>query len=306
MAKYILGGGVAGLVSAFYNPDHIVITDKVGGWQNLNKFKLGPRVIEVTPATTAFLRKLGFQTDKVKLVNIGYLNSGRGTPDSLPHEDFKKLYALKTRELELRHQTSIMSGGKNVLTVFDIDYDIVLQYLEAAITPSRFILGKVTDIDLENEIITWNSEVNYSDRYEEIINTLPYTLFLKLANNPFIIFGDHDFTAFHTTFLKLSYSNYTEFAEWKKQFSYVYCLDTVYHRVNFYDDYAVAEVKGMLKDYQWSYSFLDSVVIPFAQIKNSYDDLQSFTHNIQCVGRYAEWNHKIKLEQVVERWESKI
>ena len=88
MDKFILGGGVAGLVTAFYNSEYTIITDKVGGWQNANKFSLGPRFIEVTPASQAFMSRLGF-TPSTRIVKIGYCDNTNLRAFSTPPAGFR-------------------------------------------------------------------------------------------------------------------------------------------------------------------------------------------------------------------------
>ena len=290
--KFILGGGVAGLVSAFYLPEYYLITDKIGGWQNRNTFQLGPRLLEVTPATTAFLKKLNLPTNEKRIL-IGY-RVGDFTGSS-KNNNFAKQYALKTREQE--NVDAVLSGNKDVLTVFDIDYDLILKRLEDEVKV-RIIVDKITHIDLKKQNLNAN-------QWDEIVNTLPLNLFCKLSN-----FNDlqRDFTAFHTTFLKVKHTDYTKF--FYRVYDYIYSVDTAWHRCNIFRDYAVLEVKGKV-DTQLEYwpdgseifEILDKITIPFAQMKYSYKDLTQITPHVINVGRYAQWDHSIKMEQIIEQYE---
>ena len=307
--KAILGGGVAGLISAFYLPEYYLITDKIGGWQNKNTFQLGPRLLEVTPATTAFLKKLNLPIQEKK-VFIGYrtpmqlschkyLRTGDFTGSK--KDNFAKKYALKTREQE--NIDAVLSGDKDTLIVFDIEYDLILKKLEEKIQ-DRIILDKITSIDLKKQQFSTLKYPAIINNWDELINTLPLNLFCELSKFEL----QRDFTAFHTTFIKVKPTDYTKF--FYKIYDYIYSIDTVWHRCNIFRDYSVLEVKGKFdseiqklieKD---EFEILDKITIPFAQMKYSYNDLEQIIPNVKNIGRYACWCHKIKMEEIVEKFES--
>jgi hypothetical protein len=306
--NFILGGGVAGLVSAYYLPDYQLVTDNIGGWQNRNTFQLGPRLLEVTPETTVFMKSLNLPISEKK-VYIGY-KAGNFTGSSNKTPDFTRKYALKTREHE--NVDAVMSGNRDTLTVFDIDYDLILNTVqEKAKVQNRMSLAKVTKIDLKdqtfhanypNGIPSWN--YNHPELWDHLINTLPINLFCKLANQDL----QRDFTAFHTTFLKVKPTKYTQF--FYKIYDYIYSLDTFWHRMSIFRDYAILEVKGTvdtkldyLHDGSEIFEIIDKVTIPYAQIKYSYKDLEQIFPTVTNVGRYACWDHSIKMEQIIEKFE---
>jgi hypothetical protein len=297
MKYIILGGGVAGLVSAFYLPEHYLITDKIGGWQNRNTFQLGPRLLEVTQATTTFLKKLNLPTNEKK-INIGY-RIGDFTSSS-KNENFAKQYALKTRDQE--NVDAVLSGNKDVLTVFDIEYDLILKKLEDKVK-DRIILDKITSIDLENKKVNIVKYPDFPCCWDEMVNTLPINLFCNLSKFDL----QRDFTAFHTTFVKVKPTEYTKF--FYRVYDYIYSIDTVWHRCNIFKDHAVLEIKGKFDpqlQYQIEYNgfeILDKITIPFAQMKYSYKDLTQIIPSITNVGRYACWDHSIKMEQIIEQYE---
>lgn len=291
---YILGGGVAGLVSAFYNKEFTVITDKIGGWQNLNKFKIGPRLIEAKAHTGKFLSRLGFENLTTRDVGIGFFYQNKFWPS--PTEEFKRAYALKTREIDT-HDSSILSSQKTLLHVWDIDYDLVLKKLEESLK-DRIIVGKITALDDKTIHLVDGSKF----KYEKIINTLPITILQKLLG----IELSYDFTAFHTTFFKCEYGSSLEIFNRPSDWEYVYSVDTQFHRINIFENFAVLEAKGNLDCLQdASIKILDRVVLPFVQLKYNHC-IGTVDSTIKNVGRFAEWNHKIKLEEVAERFENEI
>jgi len=300
--NFILGGGVAGLISAYYLPDYYLITDKIGGWQNRNTFQLGPRLLEVTPETTVFMKSLNLPINEKK-VYIGY-RVGDFTSSSNKTPDFAKKYALKTREHE--NVDAVMSGNRDTLTIFDIDYDLILNTIQEKVQ-NRTTIVKITKIDLkENTFYVNNFNKPFFDgNWDHLVNTLPLNLFCKLADQDL----QRDFTAFHTTFLKIKPTNYTKF--FYKIYDYIYSLDTFWHRMSIFKDYTILEVKGTVdtKLDCWHdgdseiFEILDKITIPYAQIKYSYKNLQNIFPNVTNVGRYAQWNHSIKMEQIIQYYE---
>lgn len=300
--NYILGGGVAGLISAFYKKDYTIITDKIGGWQNLNKFQLGPRLLEVNYNTTSFMRKIGFGNIDIKQINIGYMYENDFIT-TFADDNFKIKYANKTRELEIGQiHNSILSSGKNKLLVFDIDYDLILKRLEELVS-DRIIIKKIFSIDTDNNYIEFlHKELIEKIKYDNLINTLPITLFQRLSK--LVDLEEHDFTAFHTTFFKCDYNDYLRKIKNELNLDYFYSIaSTHWHRCNLFKHYVVFEVKGKTDILMDNYSVLDKVTIPFAQMKFSYEDINTTKNNIQHIGRFAQWNHKIKMEELIKRFE---
>jgi hypothetical protein len=290
MSDFIIGGGVGGLIAGFYK-DAYIITDKVGGWQNLNRFRLGPRLLEVTEKTTNFLRKLELDYSKTKKIKIGYYNEGFTSLN----EEFRNTYGFKTRELapEEIHK-SVLSSGKNELTVFDIDYDLILKTLEGLLSKKIFV-GKVHSINHNAKVINGTNDNYY---YENLVNALPQNMFQKMSG----LSTGHDFSAFHTTFFKCEYNDF--FNKVKDEgYNYFYSIDKnhIWHRCSLFNEYVSLETKGKIETIP-DVKILDKVTLPFAQLKHSYKDLQ-FTFDVENAGRFAEWNHSIKMEELIERYE---
>ncbi|MEK6881099.1 MAG: FAD/NAD(P)-binding protein, partial [Nanoarchaeota archaeon] len=68
--KIVLGGGIAGLIFAFYNKNFTVISPDVGG-QMGNGFSLGPRYLHDIPESRKFLNDLNIEIKEIT-VNVGY------------------------------------------------------------------------------------------------------------------------------------------------------------------------------------------------------------------------------------------
>lgn len=300
--KYIIGAGPTGLISCFYVEDSIIFTDTIFGQQNNVLFKLGPRIIKDTKYTRKFCNRLGLKDIKSKEINVGYYD---GCINDIPTknltEDFKRQYALKTRNInsDSDYYRSILSGGQNRFKVLDIDYDNLLVEVYKKVC-DRIELDKITDIDLGVGEINFLSGNSYF--YDEIISTIPLPSLLNICN--FNFYPEIDFTTFNTKFLKVNYNDYIHLLEWKKNFDYIYSASTNWHRVSFFDDYAVFE---FLSDCNIeNFKFESMYNLKNAQIKHSRDDISMSEYKIKLLGRYSQWNHSIKLEQVIEYFERQI
>src|SRR3990167_7985279 len=72
--KYIIGGGISGLVFQFYHPEYTIITPDIGGL-----FKSAHiAIIHDTSETRHFLKNLGYENIEklAKKSYIGYYNKG--------------------------------------------------------------------------------------------------------------------------------------------------------------------------------------------------------------------------------------
>src|SRR3972149_2445932 len=98
MTKYILGGGIAGLIYAFYNKDYEVISTEFGG-QMASYFKLGSRYLHRTDQAINFLKDLNLPVEEIR-ITTGYQTRTDSYTDIMMDEDFKKRYYMKSRGIK--------------------------------------------------------------------------------------------------------------------------------------------------------------------------------------------------------------
>jgi len=299
--KYILGGGIAGLITKFYNPDYTIITKSFGGTY-AHYFPLGPRIMKVTPETTQLLVDLdsrGFPASKIVEIRphrIGYMVDGE--IQSVCPEGYREMYVTKTRMMR-KPLSSAMSDGSNIIMGYEIDL------LKAGLLGNTIdtIIGEVTEIDTEGEKIFLKD--GRCLKYSKLISTVPLPLLGKICKKPgteYLAYSSITFALCKNPSLDL------------KNFSYVYYPEYKYpyYRISRADKYYVVEFDNMpaeeiylLPDFgegrDYPFQIIDTHVEPMARILNDSDNPFIEFHGIKLVGRYAQWAHKIRISEVIKR-----
>lgn len=288
MSKFILGGGIAGLITAYYNPEYTIISDNIGG--QMGDTGLGPRILEVNEWSTLLLEDLGYGTVPIKTAKIGYMFRDRYLLELTA--GMKENYYKKSRFLDkiMEVPNSVMSDGKKEIRYFDIDWNVLIGKLIDGIKTDA-ILCKVEDIDVVNQVITVDNVCEYE--YDTLITTLPAPLFFnKLAKVP----PEEKLVSVPKTFIITK-----EFFD-MNDFDYVYFPgdDVEYHRVTKIGNGLVAVEYTTTRSQEdilneWP-NAINSKHIPFAQIQSGKT---GHIENVYYVGRFACWDHGIKTDDVV-------
>lgn len=295
MSKYIIGGGIAGLIAAFYKHDYKIIADELGG--QMAKKGLGPRILEVNENSANLLADLGFDIVNIKVAKIGYRYENRLHNTITP--EYRRLYYIKSRNLkdtsEIVVPRSIMSEGKNEIKYFDIKWADLIDRLHIAIK-DRIILGKVNKIDLKNKVLELNDKKTKL-KFKELISTIPAPIFCKLAN----IKPEVPFKAEKKVFIIVP-ANAVDIREYK----YVYYPEnSLYHRItNLGNNRAAIEYTGNHFKAQtlfnkWKHIAINAKELPDGQIVSGK---VPYVPGVEFAGRYAEWNHDIKTDDLVGRF----
>jgi len=297
--NYILGTGIAGLILGIKNPNYQLIGMDEG--QTAGKYSLGPRIIQYSKETEAFLQELNFKTT-IETVHIGYEKNGviYLHLDDIPN--FREDYSLFTRGKK-EYEKSFLSGGQNTIDVICLDdnnYQDSFMYLSKSLytklkDENRIIKDKITFIDMVNRTISLPNE---HLKYSNIISTLSQKVFQKISE-PFLTDDQ----------LQLKVKNFLilENTEKIKQF-YTYSLKE-YSRRTFFDGYQVLEIPhsyffdeigDKVKIGDEVCEVITKVSLPI-QIK---DSLKIREHpqdsNIQFRGRYSCWDHSILINKLIE------
>jgi hypothetical protein len=287
MQRYILGGGIAGLITAFYNQDCIIISDNIGG--QMADTGLGPRILEANEFSTTLLNDLGYENIPTKTAKVGYMVWGQYL-DSLT-EELKLEYYKKSRYLsELKEAPkSVMSDGKKEIVYYDIDWNDLINRLIGRIEQEP-ILGKIEDIDVINQVITIAGMGEF--KYSKLINTLPAPLFFnRLAKIP----PEEKLTYVPKTFI------ITDPFFNMKDFDYVYFPgdEVNYHRVTKLNsgkvavEYTIPEHKhDVLEDWPDA----EAKTIPAGQIQSGKP---GYIENVYYIGRFGCWDHDLKTDDIV-------
>lgn len=289
--RIILGGGIAGLLQAYFDPEADIITDQIGG-QFSSRFQLGPKYLHVDEATTRFFEEINFKPD-TKKIKIGFYYDG--TLHSENTEENRKKYFEKTRGSSSEPYKSVMSANKTEFDSFIVGMEDLVELLQSKIT-NTIILERVEGIDLENKEVILKSG---NQKYDKLVSTIPMNVFLFLCKKPDFA---KLFQSYPTTFV-LSDIKYCPFDDFQN-FDYVYdsSPEHKYHRLTKIQDGVVFEYKG--DNVEPVEGEKDRVVLKVGQlIQNNINiDLA----DIDFFGRFATWNHGIKTNELLKQlYESK-
>ena len=86
--KIILGGGISGLLKAYFDPEAVLITEQIGGQLSV-PFQLGPRYVHVDRYTRRFFSEIKLYP-AVRNVRVGFFY--KGSLHNTNTEENKKLY----------------------------------------------------------------------------------------------------------------------------------------------------------------------------------------------------------------------
>jgi len=269
--KYILGGGITGLIYAFYNRDYKIITPEIGG-QMKSSFSLGPRYLHDTHYSRQLLNDLNIDIVESK-IKIGYLsNKGFVTPDN----EFRKQYFMKSRNTNsLEHfDSSVMNSYKSEIDILKVDFNEIIEKLKTEV-----INEKVESVDLQSNLI------NNTIKFEHIISTMPI--------NKLNLF-DYNFQSFD-----MNYVQYKIFED-LQDYDYVYDIrtSTKFHRITKDSNFLICDYFNDVDIDTNNEYYINHTKLKNAQIL-SVDFVKDLS-NIKFVGRYGTWNRKWKTESVIE------
>jgi len=299
---YVIGAGLSGLIWAFYHPNYKIISSDVGG-----RFKeiAGPRFIKKTEWTERLLTDLNLPRNK-KEVKVGYMDGHVLRSECTP--SMKAIYLRKTGRFHLDSQ-SYMSDGESVFDAWDIDPNRFVEALRAEVGMDRILYGKVNALDSQKRLIHLSN--NGKLYYNNLVSTIPFNMFWFFYY-PTIQVEIH--AGLPTIFVKAiptglySRRRVREFS----QYDYIYdcCEASWFHRVNILDkstglssfethknDY---EGLGGLNFFGIEYKITDIKRMENCQITTNPPKYPKL-NNIMFLGRFAEWNHKIRTSEVIEK-----
>lgn len=292
--NYILGGGVAGLIAAFYNPGYMIIDANPLGQLN-QQFIPGPRIFKDDAETQTFLKKLNieFYSQKIK---VGYTRNGHDMISL--SEDFKTQYSVFTRKTAFVEKSFLSSGESefNILTDGTDSFYVTVFHKLYEIVKNRIINSKIISINLKEKSLTLD-DGSKTLLYNKCISTLNINIFTKLANL--------DFCTFRTDckhFVCCSYDNEQDI-KLSKEYSYIYSTTGYYSRKTYFKEYIVYEILLPLErinDMEGNTVIATAYNIP-VQIQKSVDIRN--IGGVELVGRFAQWNHSVKANEIIHKYE---
>ena len=309
--KYILGAGPAGLIAAYYNEDYKVIDEKPLGQLNM-PFIPGPRLLQNKDNMKWFVKAIVPDLElKVQHAVIGYHDKD-GVYD-MPDDNFKKKYSLRTRGKD--SEGSHLSEGKTEIAHIEFgDYgedsykELFVRLLKIIEDRGQLIKTSVESIETDKKDIKFTDGT--SSKYSNIISTLNLNVLRKISKNI-----DKECKAFKfdlststKCFYKCDYGFTLQQAMDSGHpstfYDYIYSIDADWTRCTYFRDYMVYESVKPIEGTHIQGNKIDMKFenIPL-QIKRSID-IESM-RSIRMLGRFAEWSHKVKANQVlakVKKW----
>lgn len=305
--KFVIGGGLSGLVYAALHPGYTVISALQH--KDMVAKNISPVVLHYDEAIAGWLKdtyKLGAQLTyvqsevKVRECQVEYNYGGvfrRSLPAALAWQ-----YFMKSRQVSLAtgHDVALGDTKDNSFQFFDIDLKVLEVGLSAQIGTHHMISDMVTAIH-DNHIETASG---LSLEFEHLVSTIPAPVFWRLLRWPQLAKPSFVFVGKQYCHIKDCRIPSEQFPEWMTKDSdtkgYVYypTFDSQPKhllRISNLSSEMVAEFTGSQKiggayaEVPWAY-FL------------SPGPLQSPCASIEFVGRFAEWDENVLIHDVVKRY----
>lgn len=298
--QIILGGGLSGLIWAVYHPDSVIIEPgELGGMVHNN---MGPMMLHATEEVKDFIRKIGLES-KTKTARVGYTRQLGTVFDRPPDKQFREDYYRHSRLLTQDHKIpeSVMSSDSSVFVVIDIPIKEIVRhtidYIESqGVIVLKKKVNKISHLkDNVNRLILEDFPRIYSDN---IVSTIPITIFQKLVDAYQVKHTDRLIKVFVDT-------GNTEEVEDKffNSFDYIYVVSTYNGRLT----------RIILTDrvvYEYTLNVDENPI----EIVNMWPTMKTSTirdvirisknlkhwNNIKFLGRTAQWDHSIKLNDVIK------
>ena len=315
--NYILGAGPAGLIAAYYLKDYTVIDKNPLGQLNL-PFIPGPRLLQANDNMILFVKEIFPKSEiKIEIASIGYHINNEVV--DMPTEEFKQKYSETTRG-ESSKEVSHLSGGMTEIKHIEIDnygedsYKIFFTRLLEIIKERNQIKDfKVSKIFPDKNIIEFDDggcnckgrEKYKQTRYGNLISTLNLNILMKLCHDveKHIHSSNINLETKTKCFYQVEYGFNIDKAIEKNHpsimYDYVYSINTEWTRQTFFRNYIVYEsvspILNCLKDKKIINKFegMPLQIVKSLDIDNICD--------IKMLGRFAQWSHKMKANEVLDR-----
>jgi len=280
--KLILGGGIAGLVTALFNDDCEIVTK-----ENNVEFPLGPSLIHYNRENEYLLRKLGLST-ATKKIKVGYVYKDKIY--DVVTDEMHKEYLEKTRTFAQKSHKMSES-----FEAFTVSISELMKFLEEKFRKKTFY-AEVVYINLSEKlvIVKVDNGGKVLISYDKMFSTIPLNAFIKLAE----ISNFEKTFALPITFVRTEMSNVQSYLE---DYDYAYVMDDTepFYRVSRVDEEnAVLEFVG--KAVPEKYKNAMRICRKCGKLK-SVEKLPVID-DIEFVGRFGRWNDEILLQDVVRMW----
>jgi hypothetical protein len=291
MSNFILGGGISGLICAYYNPSYTIISKNIGG-QLKSPFPLGPQYLHYTPEIEELLMELKLPIT-TKEVKIGYYYKGKYIT---PKDSHQREYWLKTRD-RTGFQETCMMGRRDSFEAFTVSPKELAEALSLRVRNK--ILAEAYQVDLsERKILCWEGEF----KYDKLISTVPLPVFLKLANKS----GALSWKDVYFEYAQTKKDGILHRILWQegKEFDFIYFpwIGVEFYRITKLEEpFCVLEYTHIPSYKAYEIEVVKTHVLKYAKIiSGSSEEVEKLDENLKFVGRYAKWDSKYFVHHAIK------
>jgi len=298
----VLGGGISAMSYLLYHPEAFALGGPERGLGGLAALqdRVGPHLVWADLNTERLLRDLKLPTES-REVRVGYLVSsevvGSDQMSAAEFSRFRDAYSYKTRGTGAR--PSHMSSGRGTFAAVKVEMREVVAKLYEAVS-FRVVPVSAKGLLLWDQVVISDGEEEHS--YDHLVSTIPAPVFLRLTGMQHL---SASLEARDKAYRSVSYAALPPWATraQREGFEYAYVADPAieFHRIKYLPDRAVLEytfpsgIPTCVRDDR------DAFKHPAGQVIGGAEVFRSLPPSVELLGRFAQWDHSVKLNQVLER-----
>lgn len=292
--KWILGGGISGLIFAFYNKEYTIISPDLGGRLNKEFFK-NIIYLHETKESEQFLKDVGITYNK-KTQLIKYSINNQVTTD-ITKENKIQFIKKKLEDNDFNPIDLNLSTDDYYINILEFNFADLIEKIKSQI---NFIQDSIIRIT-EKELITENTRYEYSN----LVSTLPAHIFWKIYYKPQNI----DLRSKPITFV-LCDKEPDHFRGIKYDMGYFVDDKQKYTRIS--KKPGERDKNNILYEFTGKYDNIDELkkYLPSdCNVIEHYIDYSGIIYsnrnnisptNVLFVGRFAKWDHSGKQQDVIK------
>jgi hypothetical protein len=287
--KFVIGGGISGLIYAFYNPEFIIISPDVGGQMTHGMYSM--TWIHDTPETRQLLNDLKIPFKETTTL-MGYYYNKKINENC---DDISNIKIIKKKmsdwtnfdnNFEIKDKT--LSVPETYIKTLETDFSEVIKRISKKV---NIINDYIIKID-KDKIYGQNGEYNYSS----LVSTMPARIFWNNYQ------GEKNIPDLKSTPITFIVSKH-KFDWYDNKYEMVYIAEDYYFtRVSYRNsgEY-VYEFTGIMPEDIWKKIYSPDVIKYYI---NKFGRIHSIENkppqdNIIFLGRFAEWKHSSKIQNVI-------
>ena len=297
--KFVIGGGLSGLIHAFYNPEFKVISPNVGGRLSGKNPISNVTFLHADPMTQKLLRDLGIET-KTSTVCIKYIKAGRVT-SVIQECDKVSTIRRKLGKPDFAPSDLKLSTDDYYIKTLDVDIEDMIRRLSESIG-GNLMSGNVIRVT-DSTIVT--TDTTYE--YDRIVSTIPADVFWSLYHKE----SEPKLALERGSTTYALCDALPEEVDANDSWGMVYVVDESHPYVRI--SRRRKETKGMYL-YEFPGSFtaneVKTMVPKEAAVIRMWVDPRAIVwtdknnippRNVLFSGRFAQWDHSVKIGDVVRQ-----